>query len=368
KAPLVTHAEHLRNQQQHYGGDPYKTALHAVAAAAEATRDDVELTVDYLAPMTTVFPESTLLLQTITAGYPNTPYRSSKDNSTYSAENRIWAFAVTSQNAVHAIEEALRRQPDAAIREAWLEVPMYCLTGATLASVQRVGFKTINSRNFMSAPAPESSAAQFTIPSFDNGVQLVEFLISLTWPKDGDNKGTVPPELWFLTGEMHMKTLGETLTAHQKPYREIVVYETGPRPLFEKEFWHWLTDTSGLSVSGNDDEACKEEAEEKKRLLYLVGFSPRGVDIAIPTLRRFLEAAARSKRKEERSARECGCEVRWGAIGQTTAKRIQEHLATLTPEIEAAAGQTSDVVVVMNATVAVAKAPKPEAVAEAILS
>ncbi|KAF9121724.1 hypothetical protein BG015_005755, partial [Linnemannia schmuckeri] len=153
------------------------------------------------------------------------------------------------------------------IREAWLQIPIYCLTGATLASVKKVGFKTINpsdTSNASSDPDPPSPE-----PSFDNAAQLVDFLISFKWPisvtpassaVQGNNYSTrhetvtmsddveesanqpssidstsSSPELWFLTGETRMKTLAEKLSAHQRAFREVVVYETGARPGFEEE-------------------------------------------------------------------------------------------------------------------------------------
>jgi hypothetical protein len=97
-----------RHQQQTQESDQYRSALHSLAT------DNVETTVDYLAPMATVFPESTALSEAIASGYPNTPFgrrRHQEDYDTTKSNDFIWAFAVTSQNAVHAIEAALTRQP-----------------------------------------------------------------------------------------------------------------------------------------------------------------------------------------------------------------------------------------------------------------
>jgi hypothetical protein len=48
--------------------DQYRSALRSLAT------DQAETTVDYLPPMTTLFPESTELSQAIAVGYPNTPH------------------------------------------------------------------------------------------------------------------------------------------------------------------------------------------------------------------------------------------------------------------------------------------------------
>ncbi|KAG0231107.1 hypothetical protein B0O80DRAFT_483053 [Mortierella sp. GBAus27b] len=374
--------------------DQYRSALRSLAT------DQVETTVDYLPPMTTLFPESTELSQAIAAGYPNTPYdhRGLKEHrspaegapsNNISTSGFVWAFVVTSQNAVHAIDAALQLQPHPDIREAWLEVPIYCLTGATLASVKRVGFKVINCPN----PLATELVSGLDL-SFDNGAQLVDFLVSLEWPSTSQSSATViaaeeavPPQLWFLTGETRMKTLPETLAAHQKPFREIVVYRTGPRPQFEDEFAQWLVDKTagprqndqGVTLgNGNDSPSPPSSTtvvpgrDKGKSAIWLVGFSPRGVDMAVPTLKIFMDGnqhASAPMRNE-------GCEIRWAAIGSTTAKRIDDHLATTfqalqtDPVPDRSAEHTTDVKLnlTLRLTVAVAKAPKPDAIAEAILS
>ncbi|KAK3814318.1 MAG: hypothetical protein J3Q66DRAFT_441962 [Benniella sp.] len=406
-----------RHQQQTQESDQYRSALHSLAT------DNVETTVDYLAPMATVFPEITALSEAIASGYPNTPFghrRHQEDYGTTKSNDYIWAFAVTSQNAVHAIEAALTRQPHPDIREAWLDLPIYCLTGATLASVKRVGFKNIN--------CPDPLAAELTSGttlSLDNGVQLVDFLLSLEWPTSAPSTTAVRsavestpggvtgqvelpinsvPELWFLTGETRMKTLPETLTARQKPFREITVYKTGPRPGFEDEFAQWLSDKStefwqgsheGVTtdrVSDSSSTATTLRKDKSRGTLWLVGFSPRGVDIAVPTLKRFLEndrcvesslhaatatTATTATTSSTTEAVECGGhQIKWAAIGPTTAKRIAEHLATTLNSLRTdpvpgdSASQLScgKLDLTLSPVVVVAKAPKPEAVAEAILS
>ncbi|KAF8928405.1 hypothetical protein BGZ58_009673 [Dissophora ornata] len=358
-----------QQKQELYGlqNDPYRRALRTLAK-----EKNVEITVDNLAPLTTVFPESTVLSRAILGGYPSTqfPHPQHINSSEYAGNSlssssmpsvtkkrKIWAFAVTSQNAVHAVEEALQKQTDSAIREAWLQIPIFCLTGATLASVKLAGFKTINYPGpftLKSSDQPRSSFSSTTAdtPSFDNGAQLVDFLVSLEWPA-AIGAETEAPELWFLTGETRMKTLAETLTAHQKPFQEIIVYETGPRPNYEHEVLRWLTD-SGTSAN------ALGTGGKKRRVLWLVGFSPRGIDITIPALKRFLEEVNDGQQQLcERNV----TEVRWAAIGQTTAKRIQEHLETILGQMPV---QSDDVI--LDKTVTVAKAPKPDAVAEAILS
>ncbi|KAF9346524.1 hypothetical protein BGX26_001958 [Mortierella sp. AD094] len=368
EAPAGQDSSDSHHQHQN---DPYKTALHSL------TLENVETTVEYLAPMTTVYPECTPLSNAIAEGYPKTPYhplrRASDSNS--SSDESIWAFAVTSQNAVHAVEKALQGQSDPDIREAWLQIPVYCLTGATLASVEKIGFKNINCAN-TSVPTTEPL-------SFGNASQLADFLVTIEWPTVGDGKDGVAasaPVLWFLTGEVRMRTMADKLTAHQKPFREVVVYETGQRVEFEQEFYHWLRNTSGLHWSekasdiGSDGSSPAGVETKVRRTLWLVGFSPRGVEIAGPTQTRFLEEANGNQVCSiQPSFGASSVEIRWAAIGATTAKRIQEHLANcivqVAPNIDATLKQSQQHRrVILNSAVVVAKAPKPDALAEAILS
>ncbi|KAG0014362.1 hypothetical protein BGZ80_010489 [Entomortierella chlamydospora] len=177
-----------------------------------------------------------------------------------------------------------------------------------------------------------------------------------------------------------MKTMADKLTEHQKPFREVVVYETGQRPEFGQGFYHWLRNTSGLHWSEKASEIELNESgptsvETKvKRTLWLVGFSPRGVEIAGPTQTRFLEEAnADQDSSIQPSFGASSVEIRWAAIGATTAKRIQEHLASCiveaSPDIDATLKQSQQHhKVILNSAVVVAKAPRPDALAEAILS
>ncbi|KAF9916757.1 hypothetical protein FBU30_001171, partial [Linnemannia zychae] len=238
--------------------------------------------------MNTVYPETTLLSRAIAAGYPP-----GHPQCTHSEFGSLWAFAVTSQNPINAIEAALQHQPNPAIRKAWLQIPIYCLTGATLASVKKAGFTTINP----SASSDSSSQA----PSLDNAAQLVDFLISLQWPTNDNpqqtnsdtschlpmsNTDSSPPELWFLTGETRMKTLAEKLSAHQKAFREVIVYETRPRPGFEEAISNWLARAVELHSDRNKHDSSKSKdqinplndtiiAPEEQIDLWLVGFSPK---------------------------------------------------------------------------------------------
>ncbi|KAF9950934.1 hypothetical protein BGZ72_007488, partial [Mortierella alpina] len=233
---------------------------------------------------------------------------------------------------------------------------------ATLASVKRVGFKTINRRYpFGSPSAAEASTVDTNEePSFGNGDQLVDFLLSLDWPSAADAKDKASqPVLWFLTGETHMKTLAEKLTAHRKPFLEVVVYKTGPRPGFEQELAAWLKKSSDGSSTQSNGET------QRTRTLWLAGFSPRGVDLSIPTLSSYLADRQSEADKGDLSFSRTttATKVRWAAIGTTTAKRISEHLSQLHTTTEASA-RFIDV----GSEVAVAKAPNPVALAEAIVS
>ncbi|KAF9394415.1 hypothetical protein BGX21_010370 [Mortierella sp. AD011] len=333
----------------HHQNDPYKAALHSL------TPENVETTVEYLAPLTTVYPECTLLSNAISKGYPNTPYHPHR--RTLDSDESIWAFAVTSQNAVRAMEKALQRQSD---------------PGVTLASVEKIGFKNINHAT-ISAPTSEPL-------SFNNAAQLADFLVTVEWPDRKDGVAASAPVLWFLTGEVRMKTMADKLTEHQKPFREVVVYETEQRPEFGQKFYHWLTSTSGQQRSekageiGSNENGPTSVETKVKRTLWLVGFSPRGVEIAGPTQTRFLEEAnADQDSSIQPSFGTSSVEIQWAAIGATTAKRIQEHLASCivetSPDVDATLKQSQQHhKVILNSAVIVAKAPKPDALADAILS
>jgi len=96
-------SEQPRETSSH-AADLYTDALHS---AFSRHQPNVVLKVEYLPPMTTLFPKTTLLSRAILSGYP--PGHSSNMGSEFGC---LWAFAVTSQNAVHAVEAALQHQPD----------------------------------------------------------------------------------------------------------------------------------------------------------------------------------------------------------------------------------------------------------------
>ncbi|KAF9576997.1 hypothetical protein EC968_000124 [Mortierella alpina] len=336
---------------------PYSAALHSAFRAI-----NTQCNVEYLAPMTTVYPDDTLLSRAIASGPPDRCRPSHESAKTMNEAGKVWAFAVTSQNAVRAVQEALSNQSDPEVRDAWLQIPIYCLSGATLASVKKVGFKTINSCNPFRSHSTGKPPALEEAPSFDNGDQLVDFLLSLDWPtaaaadaKDKDCE----PALWFLTGETRMKTLAEKLSAHCKPFLEVIVYKTVPRPGFEQELAAWLARTSKRTSAWADGE------EQRTKTLWLAGFSPRGVDLTIPTLWKFL--ADSQSAADIHDLRGTGtsaiARVKWAAIGTTTAKRISEHLSQLHKITRESPGPID-----VGSEVAVAKAPNPLALAEAIVS
>ncbi|KAG9069952.1 hypothetical protein KI688_009279 [Linnemannia hyalina] len=366
--------------------------ISSEACASSRHQPDVVLKVEYLPPMTTVFPKTTQLSRAVASGYPPGHSPSKRDSEFGS----LWAFAVTSQNAVSAVEAALQHQPDAAIREAWLRVPIYCLTGATLARVKEVGFVTINPSDTSGSSYDADPASP--APSFDNAAQLVDFLISFKWPTsvtsasstvqvsnhstrheteptsdDADQPFVDPtssPKLWFLTGETRMKTLAEKLSAYQRAFQEVVVYETGPRPGFEEELSRWFADN--LDLHSEDDIASHGVTErrdveaqiktatatDKPTNLWLIGFSPKGVDLTVPVLNKSLESCLSSTS----SSFSAPVQIQWGSIGPTTATRIQEHLLA-TANISKSRSR-----VFLSSIIAVAKAPKPTALAEAIAS
>lgn len=236
-------------------------------------------------------------------------------------------------------------------------MPIYCLTGATLTSVRRVGFTRVNI-----PPSTPTSTTTTNELVFENGAQLADFLVSIPWPDASSptapSTGQSPPELWFLTGETRMKTMAQTLAAHRKPFQEVVVYETGPSPEFDRELEQWLISSSSSSPSPASSETSPVTRENT---LWMVGFSPRGVDLSIPALKRFISAEEDDHTSDKDMPRTC---VRWAAIGPTTAKQIQQHL----PEFTSRVGHDKEQATRrhVDSSVAVAKSPNPIALAESI--
>lgn len=167
-----------------------------------------------------------------------------------------------------------------------------------------------------------------------------------------------------------MKTLAEKLSAHQRAFQEVVVYETGPRPGFEKELSRWFADTLGLhsedDISSQDvtehrdveAQSTSAAATDKPTNLWLVGFSPKGVDLTVPVLNKALDPRLSSTSFSSSAP----VQIQWGSIGPTTATRIQEHLLA-SSNIAKPGSRVS-----LSSIIAVAKAPKPAALAEAIAS
>ncbi|KAG0088779.1 hypothetical protein BGZ93_010246, partial [Podila epicladia] len=306
----------------------------------------------YLAPLTTLFPQTTPMSRRILAGSPNQGH----------GETAIWAFAFTSQNAVHAIAQALERQTDQDIRAAWLNMPVYCLTGATLTAVRNVGFTLINT-------LPSTSTLSATTTNeliFENAAQLADFLVSIPWPTSSPTSPSSdqhPPELWFLTGETRMKTMAQTLAAHQKPFQEVVVYETGPSPEFDHELEQWLV-SSSCSSSISMASSVETPREARENTLWMVGFSPRGVDLSIPALKRYIFATEAEEVQINSSDQNLSTCVRWAAIGPTTAKQIQQHLQEFSSHVEL--GKEPVRRRRIDGSVTVAKSPNSVALAESI--
>lgn len=251
------------------------------------------------------------------------------------------------------------------IRAAWLNIPVYCLTGATLTAVRGVGFIHINT-------PPSTSTLPATTTSeliFESGAQLADFLVSIPWPTSSPTSPSSdqhPPELWFLTGETRMKTMAQTLAAHQKPFQEVVVYETGPSPDFDRELEQWLI-SSSCSSSISSTSSVETSPEARENTLWMVGFSPRGVDLSIPALKRFIFATEAEEDKIKSSLdQNLTTYVRWAAIGPTTAKQIQQHLKEFASYVE------TDQEPVrrrrIDGSVTVAKSPNPVALAESIMA
>ncbi|KAF9428621.1 hypothetical protein BGZ94_001700 [Podila epigama] len=350
------------DSEERKNNDPYRAALKNTLGSEG---EDVQ----YLAPLTTLYPKDTALSNRIMAGYPSyddddddddadghvdhedDSHRCEKDAKRLLPE--VWAFVFTSQNAVLATKEALAMQPDSDIRSSWLNLPVYCLSGATLSAVRQAGFNNINTltgpEGFKAKKDNDTTNATELV--FDNAAQLADFLTSpaCPWPKAvkqqqqhcASSSCILPPlpQLWFLTGEVRMKTIGEKLASLQRPelFKEVVVYVTGLRPGFEDELEQYLVITCNSSSSSSSSSSSIQPhaftspvtsttmTYPDQRTLWVVGFSPRGVDLVIPVLKRFL-ASYGSDTSLAQHATLPHIYLRWAAIGPTTAKHIDSLL------------------------------------------
>lgn len=92
--------------------DKYEVALQNAFAD-----DAVNLDLTYMAPLTILPREPSLLSESIAAGSP--PLSLDRQEKDDSPRAEVWAFAVTSQNAVRSFVRALDRQPDLGRRFIW---------------------------------------------------------------------------------------------------------------------------------------------------------------------------------------------------------------------------------------------------------
>ncbi|KAG0025254.1 hypothetical protein BGZ81_007296 [Podila clonocystis] len=194
-----------------------------------------------------------------------------------------------------------------------------------------------------------------------------DFLVSIPWPTSSPTaplSEQSPPELWFLTGETRMKTMAQTLAAHQKPFQEVVVYETGPSPEFDHELENWLISSFSSFSTTSSTSSAETSAETRENTLWMVGFSPRGVDLSIPALKRFIFAEGQGDMAHTSDQKIPVC-LRWAAIGPTTAKQIQQHLQEFSSHAQYGQEEQARRRYV-DGSVTVAKSPNPVALAESI--
>lgn len=155
-----------------------------------------------------------------------------------------------------------------------------------------------------------------------------------------------------------MKTLAEKLKAHNRPFQEVVVYETGPRSGFEQELSQWLSRYDKPDLTDAATKSTDAITTGLRRLIWLVGFSPRGVELTMPVLGDYLTQSILDETMVD--PRRSKARLQWAAIGQTTSTRIKELLAAM----EGRQGVQGKI----ESVVAVAKAPNPLALAESIRS
>ncbi|KAG0254568.1 hypothetical protein DFQ27_006766, partial [Actinomortierella ambigua] len=239
--------------------------------------------IDYLAPLALTYPSETAL---------HFAMRQRPEAS------NVWALAFTSKNGVKAFEHCMEAAlctsssssslssphvsqalPPPSPLDAWLSLPVFCLSGNTLKAVERVGFKTVYGRDFETLDQEGRPLAKMTSsssssnndhnptipPILGNASQLADSILSLPWPvchpasihSSLSSAETPPPpppptttpldqqpcqpELWFLTGETRMSTLHDRFQQSHRALREIEVYRTDPQPRLEDKIAAWLT-------------------------------------------------------------------------------------------------------------------------------
>ncbi|KAG0220845.1 hypothetical protein BGW41_007502, partial [Actinomortierella wolfii] len=389
--------------------DVYREALMPLLCrgAVEETRGGQPIEpsrLDYLAPLVSVYPADTPLHSAV---------RQRPD------ANHIWALAFTSQNGVKVFEMSIdaawksssadhscpqqepqqqqqqqQQQEQKAILDAWLALPVFCLSGSTLKAVERAGFRSIYGRDFVTldpegrpvaTPSPSPSPS---LPlSLGNASQLADVLLSVPWPSSLPNSPssssfTSPPALWFLTGETRMSTLRDRFQEHPqghlRPLREIEVYRTDPQPEIEDKLATWLQEQI-LSCSTHAAAPSSSSFSQQTAppcVIWLVGFSPKGVDLVWPGVERALTLAAASPdRTGHLAADDHGSPssssddhpcvlIQWAAIGQTTATRIRERISQM--QLLKQGHHDSPGNVRLSSSVAVAAHPKPEHLAKAV--
>ncbi|KAF9163641.1 hypothetical protein DFQ26_002297 [Actinomortierella ambigua] len=409
--------------------------------------------IDYLAPLALTYPSETAL---------HFAMRQRPEAS------NVWALAFTSKNGVKAFEHCMEAAlctpsssssshvsqtlPPPPPLDAWLSLPVFCLSGNTLKAVERVGFKTVYGRDFETLDQEGRPLAKMTSsslssslssnndhnptvpPILGNASQLADSILSLPWPvchpasihSSLSSSETTPPpppqlssssvlpptpldqqqcqpELWFLTGETRMSTLHDRFQQSHRALREIEVYRTDPQPRLEDKIAAWLTkqiascgsSSSRSSSRGSSSNSSASPAPPAPTLssplppytpteaphpesppsyctpspaiIWLVGFSPKGVDLVWPGLRHALAAnrSSSSSHDHKDGARPPSSPrvvIRWAAIGQTTASQIQIRLKENEIELDDKGGQD----VVLASTVAFAAVPKPEHLAKAM--
>ncbi|KAG0225592.1 hypothetical protein BGW42_004229 [Actinomortierella wolfii] len=390
--------------------DVYREALMPLLCrgAVEETREGLPTEpsrLDYLAPLVPVYPADTPLHSAV---------RQRPD------VNHIWALAFTSQNGVKAFEMSIdaawksssadhkcpqqepqqqqqqKEQEQKEILDAWLALPVFCLSGSTLKAVERTGFRSIYGRDFVTLdhegrPVATPSPSPSLPLSLGNASQLADVLLSVPWPSSLPNSPslsssspsfTSPPALWFLTGETRMSTLRgrfqEHPQGHLRPLREIEVYRTDPQPEIEDKLATWLqeqikgcsTHTAAASSSSFSQQTASP------CVIWLVGFSPKGVDLVWPGVERALTLAAASPdwtghlAADDHGSPSSSSDdhprvlIQWAAIGQTTATLIRDRISQM--QLLKQGHHDSPGNVSLSSSVAVAAHPKPEHLAKAM--
>ncbi|TPX36296.1 uroporphyrinogen-III synthase [Synchytrium microbalum] len=176
----------------------------------------------------------------------------------------------TSKRGVEALQTCIgriaSRRVEWTCESSWKQIPVYTVGPSTARIITQCGFTPLGSDTGRAA-------------------KLAKLIIS-----DTEKESSTTSPYIMLCGDKRRDELPSQLTNAKIPFMELIVYETGPNPVFEQEL---VKTYEGTDVS---------------QPAWIVFFSPSGVDFALEPLKRQVWWQ----------------DVRIGAIGPTTSARLKQ--------------------------------------------